>query len=150
MFMQLENEIKSRFKNDRHKAGVNIIFTANWYSGHVSAMLKCHGLTLQQYNILRILRGIHPEPVSVKYIRERMLDKMSDVSRVVEKLREKQLVNRDECEADRRNVDITINKQGLSLLKKIDKEMLKIEQLFDSLTEEELLQLNMLLDKLRT
>lgn len=148
--MKIEEEIRQdKFRNERHKAGINLIFTSNWYFNRMTALFKRHNLTPQQYNILRILRGIRPKPVSVKYIRERMLDKMSDVSRIVEKLREKGLVSRHECGNDRRNVDILITEQGMALLENIDQENNEMEGIFATLSEEELSTFNTLLDKLR-
>ncbi|MCS7017775.1 MAG: MarR family transcriptional regulator [Cytophagales bacterium] len=146
----IEEEIKSRFQNDRHKALVNLIYTANWVTSDLDCFLKKHQLTSQQYNMLRILRGAHPEPVSLKYIRERMLDKMSDVSRMTEKLAKKGYIDRWQSEDDRRIVNVIINKRGLALLKLADQDVLQIEAKFGVLSNEEVLQLNYLLDKLRT
>jgi DNA-binding MarR family transcriptional regulator len=148
--MKIEEEIHSRFRNERHKAGVNLIYTSNWYTVQISDLVKEQQLTLPQYNILRILRGIHPQPVSVKYIRERMLDKMSDVSRIVEKMREKGLVSRWECNEDRRTVNIVISEEGLRVLALLDPNFEFGEEIFTRLTEEEVTLLNHLLDKLRT
>jgi DNA-binding MarR family transcriptional regulator len=147
--MKIEEEIHSRFRNDRHKAGVNLIYTTNWFSDKISHLLKGYQLTMQQYNVLRILRGIAPQPVSVKYIRERMLDKMPDVSRMVEKLREKGLVDRHECPEDRRNVNITITQHGLDLLSTVDPDVEVGEDVFQQLSDQEVALLNLLLDKLR-
>jgi DNA-binding MarR family transcriptional regulator len=147
--MKIEEEIHSRFRNDRHKAGVNLIYTSNWFSDQISGLLKRYELTMQQYNVLRILRGIAPQPVSVKYIRERMLDKMPDVSRMVEKLREKGLVDRHECPEDRRNVNITITQAGLDLLGSVDPDLEIGEEIFQQLSDQEVAQFNLLLDKLR-
>lgn len=147
--MKLEEEIKSRFRNDRHKAGVNLIYTANWYAAQLNCTFKRYDMTAPQYNVLRILRGAHPKAVSLKYIRERMLDKMSDVSRIVEKLREKQWLVRHECPEDRRNVDILITDHGMNLLAVMDQEMIPMERIFTGWTDEEIQQFNILLDKLR-
>jgi DNA-binding MarR family transcriptional regulator len=146
----IEEEIKSRFQNERHKASVNLIYTANWATSELDSFLKKHALTSQQYNMLRILRGAHPEPVSLKYIRVRMLDKMSDVSRMVEKLANRGYIDRWRSEEDRRVVNIVINAQGLDLLKAADHDVKRMEARFGALTPEELVQLNALLDKLRT
>jgi DNA-binding MarR family transcriptional regulator len=147
--MKIEEEIHSRFRNDRHKAGVNLIYTSNWFSDQISGLLKRYELTMQQYNVLRILRGIAPQPVSVKYIRERMLDKMPDVSRMVEKLRERGLVDRHECPEDRRNVNITITQAGLDLLGSVDPDLEIGEEIFQLLSDQEVVLFNLLLDKLR-
>ncbi|MBC8112485.1 MAG: winged helix-turn-helix transcriptional regulator, partial [Verrucomicrobia bacterium] len=147
--MPLEEEIQSRFQSKQQKAGVNLIFSGNWLSDRVSQMLRQHGITMQQFNTLRILRGALPEKVSVKYIRERMLDKMSDVSRVVEKLREKRFLVREECPEDRRNVNISITNKGLAKLTEIDRDLPKIDGIFSDFSESELDSFNTLLDKLR-
>ncbi|MCU0449738.1 MAG: MarR family transcriptional regulator [Bernardetiaceae bacterium] len=147
--MEIDQEIQSRFRNERHRAGVNLIYTSNWYTDKISTVFRASNLTMPQFNILRILRGASPQPVSVKYIRERMLDKMSDVSRLVEKLREKGWVNRHECPEDRRNVNITLTPAGQSLLAQLDTLMESQEATFATLTDAELRQLNHLLDKLR-
>lgn len=110
--MKIEEAIQGKFKNDKHKGAVNIIYTSNWYMYQLDAIFKTQDITHQQFNILRIIRGAQPVPVTVKYIRERMLDKMSDVSRIVEKLREKGYLDRKECPDDRRNVDITMTEKG--------------------------------------
>jgi DNA-binding MarR family transcriptional regulator len=111
--------------------------------------LKPFDITLQQYNILRILRGQHPNPATVKLIKERMLDKMSDVSRLVEKLRIKELVNRNICLHDRRNVDVYITEKGLGLLKELDPKEKEMEEFMSNLSKNEIEQLNTYLDKLR-
>ena len=147
--MQLEKEIHSRFQSPKHKAGVNLIYTGNWFSSIVSGLLKKHGITMQQYNILRIVRGASPHAVSIKYIRERMLEKMSDVSRVVDKIKEKQWIYRKERKSDRRNVDITITQAGLDKLNEIEEFIGGINKVFDKLSPSEVDQLNFLLDKLR-
>jgi DNA-binding MarR family transcriptional regulator len=104
---------------------------------------------MQQYNILRILRGQYPKPATIKLIKERMLDKMSDASRIVEKLRLKGLVERTICPNDRRNVDVCITEKGLGLLTQLDKHDGEVDAKLSSLNTEEVAQLNSLLDKLR-
>lgn len=146
----IEEEIKSRFHNNRNKALVNLIYTANWITSDLDCFLKKRGLTSQQYNMLRILRGAYPEPVSLKYVRERMLDKMSDVSRMTEKLARKGLIDRRQSEEDRRIVNVIINERGLALLQSADCDIEQMEARFNALNADELLQLNYLLDKLRT
>ncbi len=148
--MKIEEAIQSKFRNDKHKGAVNIIYTANWYMYQLEAIFKTQDITHQQFNILRIIRGAHPNPVTVKYIRERMLDKMSDVSRIVEKLREKGYLDRKECPDDRRNVDITMTEKGLEQLKLLDELIEPLETLFEIFSPLELNMLNELLDKLRS
>ncbi len=148
--MELEKEIhQKKFRNDTHKLGVNLVFTFNWLNALNISMLKPYKLTTQQYNVLRILRGQHPNPVNVKLIRERMLDKMSDASRIVEKLRVKGFIERNISECDRRACDVKITNNGLSLLAEIDKEDVEFEKNFSTLDQNEIKELNRLLDKLR-
>jgi DNA-binding MarR family transcriptional regulator len=148
--MKLEQEIfQNKFRNEAHKLGVNIIYTYNWLNTFQSKLLKPQELTSQQFNVLRILRGQHPKHASVKIIRERMLDKMSDASRIVEKLRLKGLVERVVSTIDRRECEVSITEKGLKVLAAIDKENENFDKIFSSLTQEELTRLNDLLDKLR-
>ncbi len=147
--MQLEKEIHSPFRNEKHKAGVNIIYTGNWFSSIVAGILKKHGITMQQYNILRIIKGAAPKPVTIKYIRERMLEKMSDVSRVVDKINDKKWIERKERVSDRRNVDISITLSGIDKLNEIKESIESVDKVIENLNKEEIEQLNFLLDKLR-
>ena len=148
--MKLEDEIsQKRFQNEYHKATVNIIYSYNWLVNYQIQILKPYNITLQQFNILRILRGQHPNPATIKLIKERMLDKMSDASRIVEKLRVKGLVDRNICPSDRRNVDVLITEKGLELLSKLDNYSEEMNNRLSSLDENEIKNLNNLLDKLR-
>ena len=148
--MKLEEEIsQKKFQNEYHKATVNLIYTYNWLVNYQVMYLKPHDITLQQFNILRILRGQHPNPATIKLIRERMLDKMSDASRIVEKLRIKQLVERNIRTSDRRHVDVFITEKGLELLSQLDSYADEMNSRLSNLNEEEILKLNFLLDKLR-
>jgi DNA-binding MarR family transcriptional regulator len=148
--MELEKEIKQKnFRNDYHKAVVNLIFTYNWLYSHYSEFLKSFNLTIQQFNILRILRGQHPKPATIKLLKERMLDKMSDASRIVEKLKTKGFVERQICEKDRRTVDVYITDKGMELLENIDERNDKLDKIMSMLNAEEINMLNNLLDKLR-
>ena len=129
---------------------VNLIYTSNWIADSQTQLLKPSGLTLQQYNVLRILRGQYPSPVKVSDITERMLDKMSNASRLVDKLVAKKLVLRTECPSDRRAVDVVITDQGLALLKRLDVHQAEWDEAQKcKLTEEEAVQLSTLLDRLR-
>ena len=148
--MKLEDEIlQKHFRNEYHKAAVNVIYSYNWLVDYQVNLFKPYGITMQQYNILRILRGQYPKPATIKLIKERMLDKMSDASRIVEKLRLKGLVERNICSNDRRNVDVCITEKGLELLSQIDKHDDETDAKLSTLNEEEIKQLNDLLDKLR-
>ena len=148
--MKLEDEIvQEKFDSEYHKMAVNILYTSNWLTNLHSEALKPYKLTIQQFNILRILKGQYPKVVNLKLIKERMLDKMSDVSRLVERLREKGLVDRKTCSSDRRNIDVCITEEGMDLLKKLDSDIKKLDALFSTLSEKEVETLNGLLDKLR-
>jgi DNA-binding MarR family transcriptional regulator len=148
--MELEREINQKnFRNFYHKAVINMIFTYNWLYSHHAKFLKPFNLTIQQYNILRILRGQYPLPATVKLLKERMLDKMSDASRIVEKLKAKGYVERQICEKDRRTVDVYITEKGLNVLKKVDEKNNELDRIMVRLNNEELNMLNKLLDKLR-
>lgn len=147
--MKLEDEISQpKFKSEYQKAALNIIYTCNWFTSQHSANLKPHGITQQQYNILRILRGQHPKPASVKLLKELMMDKMSDASRLVEKLRLKGFVERKINIDDRRNVDVAITQKGLDLLTSLDYLDDNFKEII-ALDNSEVQQLNELLDKLR-
>ncbi len=148
--MKLEDEIVQRkFQTETHKLGVNIIYTFNWINAFQTKLLKKYGLTPQQYNVLRILRGQLPNIANIKLIRERMLDKMSDASRIVEKLRSKNFLQREISEEDRRACNVTITQKGINLLAEIDKEDVAFAKLFNHLKPSEIKQLNDLLDALR-
>ncbi|MFN3403172.1 MAG: MarR family winged helix-turn-helix transcriptional regulator [Cytophagaceae bacterium] len=148
--MKLEEEIKQKeFRNEYHKALVNLIYTSNWLESKSKDFFKKFGLTKQQFNILRIVKGQHPNPANINLLKDRMLDKMSDASRIVERLRLKNLLDRKTCTEDKRAVDIHITKKGMDLLNKIDKEMPSFEKNFATLSIEEAKKLNSLLDKLR-
>jgi DNA-binding MarR family transcriptional regulator len=149
--MLLEKEIKQTrpFRNDYHKASVNLVYTGKWMIQFHTDIFKRYGLTIQQYNILRILRGRYPGATTVKLIRERMLDRMSDTSRIVELLRKKGLTERNVSGEDRRKMDVLITQKGLDLLQEIEKENERMDQRLFTLNREEVVQLNTLLDKVR-
>ena len=149
LFMKLEEEIQSKFKDNYHKLLVNIVYSYSWAYTILRKQLKTQNLTTQQFNILRILRGQHPQPATVNLLKERMLDKMSDASRIVERLIKKKLVVREINQKDRRAVDIYITEKGLELLKKLDKMDLGTDVLRKNLSPEETDQLNRLLDQMR-
>ncbi|SDX32652.1 MarR family winged helix-turn-helix transcriptional regulator [Hymenobacter psychrophilus] len=148
--MKIEDEIKqAAFRDDYQKAHVNLIFTANWLQQQQSGFFKQFGLTLPQFNILRILRGQHPRPATVNLLIERMLDKTSNASRIVDKLEAKQLVTRRVCPSNRRAVDIRISEDGLALLGRLDAAMASQQFGVQNLTLAEAAQLSGLLDKIR-
>lgn len=150
--MGIEQDIKqSKFKTEYNKLIVNVFFTNNWLTWHNQRILKPFGLTIQQYNVLRILRGQYPNPATVNMIIERMMDRMSNASRIVDKLESKGLVLRQQCKDDRRAVDVIISEAGLQMLSDLDKNMREFElSLNSTLPEADAQQLNLLLDKLRS
>jgi DNA-binding MarR family transcriptional regulator len=148
--LKLEDEIQQKkFKSIEQKLLLNLIYTTNWLTSKQDSLFKDSGITVQQYNVLRILRGQYPNPCSIKLIKERMLDRMSDTSRIVDKLFAKKLLERKECPNDRRSVDIIITEQGLELLKSLDYIDDLSKQNTKSLNAKEINILNELLDKLR-
>ncbi|MGZ4055525.1 MAG: MarR family winged helix-turn-helix transcriptional regulator [Bacteroidia bacterium] len=148
--MEIGKEIKQlKFKNEHQKMLINILFTSGWLSAKHSSNLKPHGISTQQFNILRILRGQHPKPATVNLLIDRMLDKNSNASRLVEKLRLKKLVERAVCPEDRRAVNVIITQKGLDLLTKLDTEEENFFKELKNLSEKEATQLSSLLDKLR-
>lgn len=148
--MKLESEIKQeRFRSEYQKLAVNLLYTGGWLSLKSHGMLKPYNLTTQQYNILRILKGQYPEPATVNLLIERMMDKMSNASRIVDRLEEKKLVLRKQKSDDRRCVDVIITEKGIKLLEKIQSTDEKFEQILKTLSVTEAKKLNDLLDKLR-
>ena len=148
--MELGKEIwNSKFESEYNKVIVNVIYTYGWINNYLKSELDKYNLTHQQYNVLRILRGQRPNPATVNLIKERMLDKMSDASRIVDRLVAKELVERKVCEKDRRAVDITISEKGLNLLEDIKLDAVARDLLADHFTSEEAQQLSDLLDKMR-
>jgi len=147
--MGIEKDIQqTNFRNEFQKMGINIIYTANWLNEKMGQILSTEDITQQQYNILRILRG-SDAPLSTLKIRERMLDKMSDTSRIVDRLIVKDLVEKTACIKDKRLVDITVTKKGLQLLEKLDALNEQIDSILKGVSEKEAHTMNQILDKLR-
>jgi DNA-binding MarR family transcriptional regulator len=147
--MSLEKKIQqSKFKSPQHKLGVNLLYTSHLISYLLHQQFKELEITHQQYNVLRILRGQHPKPCNLKLVKDRIIDRMSDASRIVDKLIAKGFVERRECKSDRRNVDLLITQKGLDLLTSLDHVDQSFNELFKNLSKEEVNQLNHLLDKL--
>jgi len=148
--MRIEDQIKQpNFLNEWHKLRVNLLHTSSWLRGEVAQFLKPFGITQQQFNILRVLRGQHPRALSTQQLRERLIDRMSDTSRLVDRLQQKKLVCKKECSKDKRLVDVTISEKGLNLLCQIDDKMPDLDEVMQSLSPEEAEILNKLLDRLR-
>jgi len=147
--MSIDKDIStSKFRNEYHKAVVNLIFTHNWLMDSIKTIFDKGDITPQQYNILRILRGAK-QPLSTLQIRQRMLDKMSDTSRIVDRLIKKELVQKMVCAADKRLVDVTITEKGLQLLEELDRYNVEMDAILKELSNDEVIILNGLLDKLR-
>lgn len=149
--MGIEKEIhQSRFTSAKQKALLNLLFTYGWVIEQIKHFLANEDITHQQYNILRILRGAHPQPLSTLQIRERMLDKMSDTSRIVDRLVLKDLVKKTVCSKDKRLVDVVITEKGQALLGRLDARSDAMDRIMGGLSEEAAETLSTLLDKLRS
>lgn len=139
-----------KFRNESHKATINILYTATWLRDKYQLKVKKFDISVQQFNILRILMGAYPKPSTILFLKEKMIDRSSDASRIIERLRKKEFVERVTSEKDRRAVDIKITKKGITLLENLDKETSKyFDGLYKNITKEEQIQLNSLLDKMR-
>lgn len=148
--MKIEEEIKqTTFRSAHQKAVINLLFTASWLLDRNAAFFKEFGVTNQQFNILRILRGQHPKKISGAEIKVRMIDKNSDISRLLDRLLAKNLIEKTQCPNDKRAADVMISTAGLSLLDQIDKKMdaTDVEKL--QITADEAEHLSLLLDKIR-
>jgi DNA-binding MarR family transcriptional regulator len=147
----IEEEIKqTKFKSAQQKAMLNLIFTSNWLENKHRDYFKEYGLTNQQFNILRILKGQHPSKISGTEIKSRMLDKNSDVSRLLDRMILKKLVVKSQCPNDKRSADVGISDLGISLLQKIDRTVFNFAGSLEQLTEDEANQLSYLLDRCRS
>jgi DNA-binding MarR family transcriptional regulator len=148
--MKLEEEIKQvKFGSEFDKLAVNLLYTGSWLYNVNALRLKKFDITPEQYNVLRILRGSHPQPMMLAEITARMIDKSSNATRLVEKLRLKGFVKRELCENNRRQVDIVITDKGLALLKKIDNASDEWLSTLKNISKAEATELNRILDKLR-
>jgi len=148
--MGIDKDIQqAKFRNVYQKAGINLIYTLGWMKDRTKPIFDAEGITPQQFNILRILRGSFPKPLSTLQIRERMLEKMSDTSRIVDRLIAKGLVKKVICKSDRRLVDVIITDKGKKLLDRLDEREAEMDGVLSNLTEKEASTLSDLLDKLR-
>ncbi|MFM8471994.1 MAG: MarR family winged helix-turn-helix transcriptional regulator, partial [Candidatus Kapaibacterium sp.] len=152
MDMILEQRIRQGrpFRSEQERAAVNVLYSATWILEHMRAFLADFGVTHQQYNVLRILRGQHPQSISTCDIRERMIDRASDASRIVDRMIAKNLVRKAPSQRDKRRIDVTITEEGLALLEAIESAMERPDSVLRGLTESECAQLNVLLDKMKT
>jgi DNA-binding MarR family transcriptional regulator len=148
--MPLEQDIKQeKFHNEFEKAAINILFTSSWLYNINATRLKQFDITPEQFNVLCILRGSHPKALMLADITCRMIDKSSNATRLVEKLRQKGFLKREICESNRRQVDISITDKGLNVLKKIDAEEAEFLSTLKNISKSEAQELNRILDKLR-
>jgi len=148
--MRIEDEIQQKdFKDDYRRLVVNLLFTNNWLNQQFIPFFRQLGLTLQQHNVLSIIRGQHPKPVCFGEIQERMVDRNSNVTRLIDKLIEKGYVTRDICPANRRMIEVRLTPTGTDLLRQIDEQLPSFYERFHNLTQEEAVLVSKLLDKLR-
>lgn len=148
--MGIDKDIQqTRFRNVHQKAAINLIYTLGWMKDKMKPIFDAEDITPQQFNILRILRGSYPQPLSTLQIRERMLEKMSDTSRIVDRLIAKGLVKKLVCKKDRRLVDVIISDKGKKLLERLDNRQDEMDQVLGNLSEKEAGDLSDLLDKIR-
>ena len=148
-YMSIEKEINQKhFSSEFQKSTINLIYTYNWINEKMKEILNRFEITSQQFNILRILRGAG-EPLSTLQIRQRMLDKMSDTSRIVDRMVIKGLVKKVVRTSDKRLVDVSLAEKGEILLGKMDQFQGEMDSILKNLTEEEARTLNSLLDKIR-
>ncbi|MCK6617762.1 MAG: MarR family transcriptional regulator [Cyclobacteriaceae bacterium] len=147
--MKIEDEIKqTKFVSPHQKAVLNLLFTASWLQARHQQFFKSFGITTQQFNILRILKGQHPKSLSAKEIKSRMLDQNSDVSRILSRMVAKKLIQKQTCPADKRAADIFITEQGIELLSRVNKYQQNLDTTLQ-LSESEATTLSNLLDKSR-
>ncbi len=148
--MKIEEAIKQkRFRNEYQKLTINLIYSSHWLLNRHKEFFSRFEITEQQYNVLRILLGQHPQAISTSEIKSRMIDMNSDSSRIVERLDLKGLVTKRVCKHDKRLVDVSITDQGIKLLERIEQDIQKLDGIVSNLSIEETLELNHLLDKMR-
>ncbi|HEY5691183.1 MAG TPA: MarR family transcriptional regulator [Cyclobacteriaceae bacterium] len=150
VIMNIKEEIQqSRFRNNYQMAAINLIYTSGWLANKHKEFFNKFGITVQQFNILSILRGQFPNKISGAEIKNRMMDKNSDVSRLLDRLIIKDLVSKSKSPNDKRAADVVITKNGLNLLSTIDAKIKALDNIISHLTEVEAEQLSALLDRLR-
>ena len=148
--MGIDKDIQqAKFRNAHQKAAINLIYTLGWIRDRTKSVFDAEDITPQQFNILRILRGSFPNPLSTLQIRERMLEKMSDTSRIVDRLIAKGLVKKITCKKDRRLVDVIITDKGKKMLERLDFRQDEIDGVMGNLSENDANILSNLLDKIR-
>jgi DNA-binding MarR family transcriptional regulator len=148
--MKLQEALKTdRFRNEQHKATLNVLYTAYWFKSHLNVVFKEYGITEEQFNVMRILRGKHPEQMCVRDIASRMLEKNSNVPRIVDRLVTKDMVKRENSREDKRETLISLTAKGIAQLEKVSKEVETKTNEIINLSSEEADQLHNLLEKLR-
>jgi len=148
--MSIEADIKTKgFRHEYSKASINLFFTSNWLGDYHRKFFKRYDLTHPQYNILRILRGQNGNPANINLLKERMLDKMSNVSRIIERLKKKKLITLNISSKDKRVVEVYLSEEGTSLLNHIEKGLEDLNNILLHMNVDELVTLNTLLDKVR-
>ena len=148
--MGIEEDIQqNKFRNPHQKAAINLLYTHSWMREKTKSIFDAEEITPQQFNILRILRGSFPQPLSTLQIRERMLEKMSDTSRIVDRLITKGLVKKLTCKNDRRLVDVIITDKGKKMLERLDEKQDEIDGVLGNLSEKDANILSDLIDKIR-
>lgn len=148
--MRIEEAIKQKkFRNEYQKLTINLIYSSHWILNRHKEFFSRFEITEQQYNVLRILLGQHPQAISTSEIKSRMIDMNSDSSRIVDRLDLKGLVTKRVCKHDKRLVDVSISDQGIKLLERIEKDIQKLDGIVSNLSIEETRELNKLLDKMR-
>ena len=149
--VKLEQAIKStKFKNETHKATLNILYTAWWLKTKMSKELKEFGLTHEQYNVLRILKGKHPEQMCVKDIGCRMIEKSSNVPRIIDRLEVKKLAKRSTSVVDKRETVITLTQSGITILSATNEMVNQVMDAVLEISENDAKELNQLLEKMRS
>ena len=148
--MRLEDAIKTtRFNDEKHKAALNLMYTSYWFKNQISKEMKANGLTFEQFNILRILRGSHPENMCIRDIADRMIEKSSNVPRIIDRLIVKKLVKRSTSRVDKRETLITLTEKGMAVLEETSKLTNHLTTDVIGLNEEDAIMLNKLLEKMR-
>ena len=146
---RIDEELRSRFESEQQKAMLNILFTANWFRSQQVGLFKPYGISPQQYNILRILRGAKGR-MNMHNVKERMIDRAPNATRLTDKLIAKGLVERERCEEDRRVVYVRISAKGLELLVQIDKKnKAGMQRTMEQLNETDASEINRILDHWR-
>ena len=149
--MEFKKAIKQKeFASPQMEAILNMVYSANHFESIMRKLLDEFDLSHEQYNVLRILRGNHPDAYELNQIRDRMLNSWSNVSRLVEKLRKKGFVTRQPKPENRRKVEIKITEDGLEFLEQVDAKLTTGELMEQTLDNEQALHLSALLDELRT